>query len=120
MCAALRPDNINWPKNPDNDNKVSFKLTELTKANGLDHYKAHDALSDVYATIALAKLIQSAQPKLFNYLLSTRKKDFVSKVVNILEEPIVHSTRMVKSEYFGTSVFLPLFRDPSFLLTINN
>jgi len=107
MCAALRPDGINWPENK------SFKLTELTKANNLDHYKAHDALSDVYATIELAKLIKNAQPKLFNYLLQMRKKDFVEKTINLSQPKLlVHSTRMVSSEFYATSIFLPLLRDP--------
>ncbi len=37
-----------------------FKLEHLTRANGLDHDSAHDALSDVRATLALARLLKSA------------------------------------------------------------
>ena len=52
-CAyALRPEGIEWPKHE--DGRPSFKLEHLTAANGLAHEAAHDALSDVRATIACA------------------------------------------------------------------
>jgi exodeoxyribonuclease-1 len=57
--------------------KPSFKLTDLTTANGLMHESAHDALSDVHATIALARLIRSAQPRLFDFCFGLHKKDRV-------------------------------------------
>ena len=38
--------------------RPSFKLEHLTAANGLAHEAAHDALSDVRATMALARLIK--------------------------------------------------------------
>lgn len=124
MCAALRPDGICWPRNP--EGKISFKLEELTKANGLVHEQAHDALSDVYATIEMAKLIRQAQPKLLSYLLNCRKKAFVDGLINldftngnfetdfeknIKNKLLVHSSRMISSEFCATSVFLPLYRD---------
>ena len=68
MTYALRPDGINWPQRA--DGKPSFRLEDLAKANGLLHEQAHDALSDVRATIALAKLIRSAQPKLFDWAIN--------------------------------------------------
>ena len=54
---ALRPQGIQWPLK--SDGKPSFKLTDLSAANGLLHASAHDALSDVQATIALARLIKT-------------------------------------------------------------
>jgi len=72
---ALRPDGIQWPMNA--QGKPSFKLTDLTTANGLMHESAHDALSDVHATIALARLIRSAQPRLFDFCFGLHKKDRV-------------------------------------------
>lgn len=72
---ALRPDGITWPTKP--DGKPSFKLTDLTAANGLAHESAHDALSDVRATIALAQLIKTAQPRLFDFCFGLHKKDRV-------------------------------------------
>jgi len=72
---ALRPDGVQWPLKP--DGKPSFKLTDLSAANGLLHAAAHDALSDVQATIALARLIKTAQPKLFDFCFGLHKKDRV-------------------------------------------
>jgi exonuclease I len=44
----------------------------LTAANGIDHGHAHEALSDVRATIALARLIREKQPKLYDWLFQLR------------------------------------------------
>lgn len=55
-CYALRPEGINWPEN--DDGLPSFRLEHLTKANGIEHSNAHDAMADVYATIAMAKLVK--------------------------------------------------------------
>jgi exodeoxyribonuclease-1 len=75
MAYALRPEGIHWPLK--DDGKPSFKLEDLARANGLLHETAHDALSDVRATIALARLIRTAQPKLFDFCLGLHKKDRV-------------------------------------------
>lgn len=76
-CYALRPDGIIWPTAK--TGKPSFKLEELSRANGLTHLAAHDALSDVVATIDLAKLIKQAQPKLYDYYWKARIKHNVSE-----------------------------------------
>src|SRR5690606_4656946 len=65
-CYALRPEGIEWPMRE--DGSPSFKLEALTAANGISHQDAHDALSDVRATIAMAKLVKEKQPKLYDYL----------------------------------------------------
>jgi exodeoxyribonuclease-1 len=80
-CYALRPEGVNWPER--DDGSPSFKLTDLTKANQLDHQQAHDALSDVYATVALAKLIKEKQPRLFDYVFSHRSKRKVSELISV-------------------------------------
>lgn len=72
---ALRPDALQWPRKE--DGSVSFKLEHLSVANGLLHEAAHDALSDVRATLALARLIRERQPRLFDFCLALRKKDQV-------------------------------------------
>ncbi len=76
-CYALRPDGISWPLRE--DGAPSFKLEHLTQANNIAHGDAHDALSDVYATIGLAKLIKTHQPKLYDYAFSLRSKQNVLK-----------------------------------------
>jgi exodeoxyribonuclease I len=80
MTRALRPDGINWPMSE--DGKPTNRLELITKLNGLDHEHAHDALNDVLASIAVAKLVKDKQPKLFQYLLDLRSKKEVKKFVN--------------------------------------
>ena len=72
LARALRPEGIEWPNH--DDGKPSFKLEDLTRANGIEHSGAHDALADVYATIELAKLVRLKQPRLFHYIYRIRKK----------------------------------------------
>ena len=91
LCAALRPDGIHWPRREDGTH--SFKLEELTKANGIAHDGAHDALSDVRATIAMARLLREKQPQLFDYVLNNRLKWQVAKqldTVSFRPKPVVH------------------------------
>ncbi len=83
---ALRPEGIHWPVNA--QGKPSFKLTDLTAANGLAHEAAHDALSDVHATIALARLIKTAQPKLFDFCFDLHKKDRVMTELGMPLRPV--------------------------------
>lgn len=79
ITRALRPEGINWPFA--SDGKPSNKLELLTSVNKLNHTNAHDALSDVNATIAVAKLIKTKQSKLFDYQLSMRDKKTVEQFV---------------------------------------
>src|SRR5665213_3051942 len=79
MTRALRPEGIEWPFAP--DGKPANRLEYLTKVNNLEHSSAHDALSDVHATIAVAKLIRDKQKDLFEYLLGQRDKKKVAELV---------------------------------------
>lgn len=93
---ALRPEGINWPLN--NEGLPSFKLQDLTKANGIEHQDAHDAMSDVYATIAVAKLIKEKQPKLFDYLFTLRNKRKVLEQIDYEKlTPLVHISSKIPS-----------------------
>lgn len=78
MTRALRPEGIKWPFV---NGKPSCRLELITKENGLDHEHAHDALNDVLASIAVAELIKTKQPKLFEYLFSLRGKNDVKKFI---------------------------------------
>ena len=57
-ARALRPEGIHWPV--DEQGIANIRLDQLTIANNIAHEAAHDALSDVYATINVAKLIKQA------------------------------------------------------------
>lgn len=110
-CYALRPEGIIWPEN--DDGLPSFKLEHLTKANGVEHLQAHDAMSDVHATIALAKLVKQAQPRLFDYLYQHRSKHKISALIDIAEmTPLVHVSGMFGAARGNTSWVAPLAWHP--------
>jgi exodeoxyribonuclease-1 len=109
---ALRPDGIVWPKN--DEGKVSFKLEHLCAANGLVHEAAHDALSDVRATIALAKLVKQTHPKLFDFCFSLHKKDNVAAEIGLPEQrPFLHISGMVPVENGCMYIAWPLAVHPT-------
>ncbi|ARA76724.1 exonuclease I [Pectobacterium brasiliense] len=110
-CYALRPEGIVWPENE--DGLPSFRLEHLTKANGISHEQAHDAMSDVYATIAMAKLFKQAQPKLFEYLFPLRNKNKISALIDIPQmKPLVHVSGMFGAARSNTSWVVPLAWHP--------
>ncbi|MEO5658639.1 MAG: exodeoxyribonuclease I [Polaromonas sp.] len=116
MAYALRPDGINWPVK--DDGKASFKLEDLARANGLLHESAHDALSDVRATIALARLIRTAQPKLFDFCLGLHKKARVAAELGLpataqTAQPFLHVSGMFPSERGCLAVMFPLATHPT-------
>ncbi|WP_017445253.1 exodeoxyribonuclease I [Gayadomonas joobiniege] len=111
-CYALRPDGIVWPKK--DDGSPSFKLEDLAQANGLTHENAHDAVSDVRATIALAKLIKEAQPKLYDYVFQLKNKRKVAQLIDINNvTPLVHVSSKFKASQGCCSWVAPLAWHPN-------
>ena len=89
MAYALRPTGIEWPLRP--DGAPSFRLQDLTAANGLAHESAHDALSDVRATLGLARLLRARQPRLFNWFLALRDKQKARGLLDWVQHtPVLH------------------------------
>lgn len=111
MTRALRPDGIQWPV--DDKGAPTNKLELLSKANGLDHTKAHDALSDVEALIGLTQLLRERQPQLFDYLFAIRPKNDVAKLVNLENpRPFVYASGRYGKEHDFTTVAFPLAPGP--------
>ncbi|MDO4429865.1 MAG: exodeoxyribonuclease I [Lonepinella koalarum] len=103
-CYALRPEGIEWAY--DDEGMPSFRLEKLTQANGIAHENAHDAMSDVYATIAMAKLIKEKQPKLFQFFFEHRGKREVEKLIDTAEMmPLVHVSGML-GNYRGNCTWI--------------
>ena len=83
-CAvwSLRGSGLVWPLWKDISPKaeeegrrgVCFKLEHLSRANGIVHRHAHDAFSDVEATLGLAKLIAEKEPRLWKWAFENRSK----------------------------------------------
>jgi exodeoxyribonuclease-1 len=109
MTRALRPEGIKWPFAP--DGKPSNRLELVSSLNRLEHFNAHDALSDVTASIGVARLIKSKQPKLFDYLLNLRGKHKVSALASA-GQPFIYTSGRYPSEYEKTTVALKLADNP--------
>lgn len=109
---ALRPQGIEWPLN--GEGLPSFKLEHLTAANGIEHAGAHDAVADVRATIAMARLIRSQQPKLFDYLFSLRDKRKVGAQLNIYQrKPVLHISGMFGAARGNAAIVVPIAEHPT-------
>ena len=111
-CRALRPDGIAWPD--DEESRPSFRLEDLSAANGLEHAAAHDALSDVYATIDLARLVKARQPCLYAYYFGLRRKQAVRAQLDITTmQPVLHVSGMYGHENGFTTLCAPVCEHPA-------
>ena len=111
LTYALRPDSMQWPLNE--NGTPSFKLENLSQANGLLHEAAHDALSDVYATIAVAKLIKDAQPELYNYAYGLRDKRKVATIIDVPQrKPLLHISSRFPAAQGCAALMVPLAEHP--------
>jgi exodeoxyribonuclease-1 len=110
-ARALRPEGIIWPV--DENGSPGFRLDRLTQSNNIAHESAHDALADVYATLAIAKLVKQAQPKLFQFLLQHRVK---AEVLNLLQfgsfKPVVHISGKYPAVKNCLAIVLPVCKHP--------
>lgn len=107
MTRALRPKGITWPV--DDKGVAVNKLEKIASANGIDHFKAHDALSDVQALIDVTKMIRQAQPQLYEYLLKMRDKNEIKKLVNLdYKQPFVYVSGRLDAEFNKATVVFPL------------
>ncbi|MBX3640956.1 MAG: exodeoxyribonuclease I [Nitrosomonas sp.] len=120
MTYALRPEGIEWPqrKTEEGDQEEqgeqpSFRLEDLTAANGITHSAAHDALSDVRATIGLARLLHERQPRLYSWLFQLRNKRRAAELLDLFEHtPVVHTSRMYPARTGCTTLVMPLAAEP--------
>ena len=112
LCAAVRPEGINWPRN--GDGTVSFRLEELTAANGIEHGDAHDALSDVRATIAMARLVREQQRRLYDYVYELRAKARVEAQLDLAtKKPVLHVSARYPASLGCLALVSPLCRHPA-------
>ena len=111
LTRALRPEGIEWPeKEP---GVTSFRLEALTEANGIEHSGAHDALADVHATIALARLVRERQPRLFDYVFSHRDKHALAAMLDPAgSRPVLHVSAKYPARLGCIAAVLPLAPHP--------
>ncbi|XBC38690.1 MAG: exodeoxyribonuclease I [Buchnera aphidicola (Melaphis rhois)] len=111
-CYALRPDGIHWPINKQK-NLPSFKLSDISKANKINHDQVHSAISDVYATLEISKLIKKKQPKLFNYFFIHRNKKTLLKNIDIYNIiPMVYISQLFGAIRSNISIIAPILWHP--------
>ena len=110
LAHALRPAGIQWAKRE--DGVTSFQLEHLTAANGIEHGRAHDALADVNATIALARLLKQAQPRLYEYALTLRTKHKVETLIG-KGAPLLHVSARYPAQQGCIAPVLPVARHPT-------
>ncbi|HUX20847.1 MAG TPA: exodeoxyribonuclease I, partial [Spirochaetia bacterium] len=112
MTHDLRPEGIEWVH--DGEGKPIFKLEQLAAANRIEHDRAHDAFSDVWATVKLAELIHEKQPRLFRYFYKLRQKDHVRRILNLQKpEPLLYSAGVFTRNEGCTTIVYPLSAHPS-------
>ncbi len=111
LTRALRPQGIQWPTRE--NGAPSFRLEELTAANGLSHEQAHDALSDVTATIAMARLVREKQPKLYHYVLDNKDKHQARRLIDLRQySAVLHVSGMFAASRGSLAVVMPLMQHP--------
>jgi exodeoxyribonuclease-1 len=107
FIRALRHEGIEWPLSA--DGTPSNRLEHLTQANNLTHTQAHDGLSDVTATINLARLLHERQPRVFDFLRANRGKEQAKAIVAPqAPKPFVLTFRGFDHQYYKTSVAIAL------------
>jgi exodeoxyribonuclease-1 len=116
LCCALCPEGIEWPFD-ENEGRYVLKLEELSRSNGLTHEHAHDAMSDVIATIDLLKLIITKQQPMFNFVFSHRtKRQILEYLVDSRSGSLTSKTLLAVDSTFGpehlyVGAVLPVFLD---------
>lgn len=113
LMHALRPDGIVWPQRE--DGSTSFKLEQLALANDVRQGDAHEALSDVYATIGMARLMRQSQPRLWDYALQLRDKRFAANLLDTISTaPALHISQRYPASRMCAAPVLPITRHPRF------
>ncbi len=109
LTHALRPQGIVWPARADGSGITSFKLEDLATANGVRDGSAHEALSDVRATLGMARAVLRAQPRLWHYALQLRAKAIVSELLDAIKPRILlHVSGRYPGERLHAAAVLPL------------
>ncbi len=112
MAYALRPAGIEWPQHE--GGLPSFRLEQLSAANGIAHGHAHEALSDVLATLGLARRFRSAQPRLFDFLFALRDKRKAAALLDWNQAtPVLHASSRFAAERGCLAMVMPISQHPS-------
>ncbi len=78
-AAAVSPACLSVPIGP--EGRPIFRLEQLALANGVAHEQAHNALSDVVATLELCRVVHQRSPELWQRFVRFSKKATVADFV---------------------------------------
>lgn len=106
---VFKPDAIEWPENE--DGTPSMKLEDIAPLNNIIQENAHDAISDVEATIGLMKLIKEKEPDFFDYTMKLRNKAFVSSIT--YNKPFLMVGDGPSRDHMYTGFMLPVANHPT-------
>lgn len=115
LTRALRPDGINWPQRLDEEGQYhpTNRLEDLTRENNIEHSQAHDALSDVRATLAMARMIRDKQPKLFDFVNRNKSKQSCRELLDLRKrEPVIHISGKIPARFHHLAIVTPLEQHP--------
>lgn len=101
-CTEFEPDCLTVPFG--GTGKPVFKLDHLAPANGFAHENAHDALSDVEATIHMCRLVRDGAGDLWNRFLRFTQK---AAAAEFLEEA---EPFLLTEFYFNRPKHMPVLR----------
>ena len=114
LMHALRPEGICWRQREDGGG-TSFKLEHLAEDNALRVGDAHEALSDVRATIGIARLFRRHQPRLWDYALRLRDKRHAASLLDTTGmTPLLHVSQRYPASRLCAAPVIPLARHPLF------
>jgi len=101
LFSLARASHLYYPdciKTPISDkNNPVFKLDKLAPINGIKHNDAHSAISDVLATVEIAKLLSKTASNVWKASLMTTNKD---KALQIIKNELTFCTDFF---YYGKS-----------------
>ena len=108
---ALSPNGLEWPQR--DDGLTSFRLEDLTAANGIEHGAAHDALADVIATIEMAKRLKQTNTHLFTTLYGNRSKRAASALIELPRlKPLVYVSGIFGAARHNVALVVPVAWHP--------
>lgn len=105
---AFRPEILKWRTKE--DGSYSMRLEHLSADNGIEHESAHDAVSDVLATIGVAKLIKERRPTLWKFCLERMNKQSNQKMLSD-QRPLYHVSTLHGGVNANGTLILPLIMD---------
>ncbi|MBM3159702.1 MAG: exodeoxyribonuclease I [Bacteroidetes bacterium] len=129
---VLKPEILNFPQARDKENNEllyhsktnlplpSFRLEDLSIANKISHTNAHDAFSDVEATIEIMKIIKNADEYFFEEIFSLRKKKNVNDWLNKNNnKPFIHISQYYGKENYSMGILYQIANNHRAYLCLN-